>query len=123
MKRGLLTLLLLGMALSPIGQAHMPSGQACVLEGDLNHDCRVDGADYTIWLDHIGSQGATLPSCSLIGDANCDDIVDIHDYNMLIDDWGKTCCSWSHQCGDSPLQPATPGPPQLTTELRERASS
>lgn len=55
------------------------------IPGDANGDGKVDGLDYTLWIDHYGTTNASGPS---EGDFNGDHNVDGLDYVIWVDNYG-----------------------------------
>jgi hypothetical protein len=56
-----------------------------VLDGDYNRDGTVDAADYVVWRDHMGAEGA-----SLIADGNRNGKIDQADYDVWRANFGTT---------------------------------
>lgn len=56
------------------------------LRGDANGDGKVDGVDYTIWLNHFGQ--AVLEG-AVDGDFNANGFVDGVDYTIWLNSWGS----------------------------------
>jgi len=54
--------------------------------GDLNNDAKVDGTDYTIFVNDFGKTGS--PGF-IHADLNNDGKVDIFDYAILVENYGK----------------------------------
>jgi autotransporter-associated beta strand protein len=55
------------------------------LPGDFNGDQLVDGADYTVWRDHVGS-----PEGALLNSAGTGGVIDQDDYNLWVANYGQT---------------------------------
>jgi len=65
------------------------------LPGDYNFNGVVDAADYTVWRDSLGQNGAGLPA-----DGNRNSMVDDLDYQVWVDHFGQTLDPGSGALGD-----------------------
>ena len=61
-----------------------------ILPGDYNHNGIVDAADYTVWRDTLGENGA-----SLAADGNHNNQIDAGDYDVWRAHFGQTAGSGS----------------------------
>jgi hypothetical protein len=68
-----------------------------VLEGDYNRDGTVDAADYTVWRDQLGTEGAHL-----IADGNRNGTIDQGDYDVWKTNFGLTTGSGALSKGAVP---------------------
>lgn len=67
--------------------------------GDINRDCRVDNADYTLMQGQWGTDDQNA-------DLDLSGLVNSFDYSILINNWGRTC--------DAAINTPTPSAPTAT---------
>lgn len=83
--KGLITIVVLGAGVMFGAGGVKAQG---TLAGDANGDCRVDGVDFVILLNHYGQ---TTSGGVSVGDFNTDGRVDGVDYVVLLNHYGQVC--------------------------------